>query len=80
MDEVVVEREAMDAEHPTGGRVDPRDVVARIDHHDPEPKIEQQRLRRLRRIDGRLDVAAGRADRRLEGSLRLALRSSRLLA
>ena len=77
MDEVLVERQAVDPEHPPGGRVDPGDVVASVDHDDPEPQVEQQRLGGLRRVGRDLEVAAGRSDRRIEGQLEVPVRSDR---
>ena len=80
VDEVLVERQAVDPEHPPGGRVDPGDVVAGVDDDDPEPQVEQQRLGRLRRIGRDLDVPARRPDRRVERHLELRGRPNGLAA
>ena len=69
MDEVLVEGQAVDPEHAPGGRVDPRDVVALVDHDDAQAQVQQQGLGRVRRVGRRLDVPARRADRGLEWRL-----------
>ena len=48
-----------------------RDVVAQVDHDDPEPEVEQQCLGGLGRLGRDPDVASGRADRRCRAAPRL---------
>ena len=66
MDEVLVERQPVDPQHPASGRIDPGDVVASVHDHDPEAQVEQQLLGSFARVGRDLDVPARRPDGGIE--------------
>ena len=66
MDEVLVERGAVDAQHPSRGRVDADDVVVRVDDDHADVQPEQDPLGRCGGIGRPTRIASRRTDRAVE--------------
>ena len=78
VDEVLVERRAMDAQDPSRSRVDADDVVVRVDHDHADIEAEQDPFGGSRRLIGRARVAPGRPDRAIEGDATFSSRGDHL--
>src|ERR1035437_10668200 len=66
MDEILVERRAVDAEHLARRRVYAEDVIPRIDDDDTDGQVEEQVIRRLRGLHVAPDVVARNSDGLIE--------------